>query len=31
MMKNSFLNDKMKRKYIRIVDERIKRFIRKSE
>ena len=26
-----FLNDKMKRKYLRIVDERIKRFIRKSE
>ena len=28
---NSFLNDKMKRKYLRIVDERIKRFTRKSE
>ena len=28
---NSFLNDKMKRKYLRIVDERIKRFVRKSE
>lgn len=28
---NSFLNDKMKRKYLRIVDERVKRFIRKSE
>ena len=28
---NSFLNDKMKRKYLRIVDERIKRFARKSE
>lgn len=28
---NSFLNDKMKRKYLRIVDERIKRFLRKSE
>ena len=28
---NSFLNDKMKRKYLRIVDERVKRFVRKSE
>ena len=28
---NSFLNDKMKRKYLRIVDERVKRFMRKSE
>lgn len=28
---NSFLNDKMKRKYLRIVNERVKRFIRKSE
>lgn len=28
---NSFLSDKMKRKYLRIVDERVKRFIRKSE
>ena len=28
---NSFLNDKMKRKYLRIVDERVKRFIRQSE
>ena len=28
---NSFLNDKLKRKYLRIVDERIKRFARKSE
>ena len=28
---HSFLNDKMKRKYLRIVDERVKRFIRKSE
>ncbi|MBR0049166.1 MAG: HipA domain-containing protein [Prevotella sp.] len=31
LIENSFLNDKMKRKYLRIVDERIKRFIRKSE
>ena len=28
---NSFLNDKMKRNYLRIIDERVKRFIRKSE
>lgn len=28
---NSFLNDMMKRKYLRIVDERVKRFVRKSE
>ena len=28
---NSFLNDKMKRKYLRIIDERVKRFVRKSE
>ena len=28
---NSFLNDKMKRKYLRIVDERVKRFVRESE
>lgn len=28
---NCFLNDKMKRKYLRIVDERVKRFVRKSE
>ena len=28
---NSFLNEKMKRKYLRIVDERVKRFERKSE
>ena len=28
---NSYLNDKMKRKYLRIVDERVKRFIRISE
>jgi serine/threonine-protein kinase HipA len=28
---NSFLNDKMKRTYLRIVDERVKRFIRDSE
>lgn len=28
---NSFLSDKMKRKYLRIVDERVNRFIRKSE
>ena len=25
---NSYLNDKMKRKYLRIVDERVKRFVR---
>lgn len=31
LIANSFLNDKMKRKYLRIVDERVKRFIRKSE
>ena len=31
LINNSFLNDKMKRKYLRIVDERTKRFIRKSE
>ena len=31
LVNNSFLNDKMKRKYLRIVDERTKRFIRKSE
>ena len=28
---NSFLNDKMKRKYLRLVDERVKRFVRKSD
>ena len=28
---NSYLNDKMKRMYLRIVDERVKRFVRKSE
>ena len=28
---NSFLNDKMKRKYLRIIDERVKRFVRESE
>ena len=28
---NSYLNDKMKRKFLRIVDERVKRFIRISE
>ena len=28
---NSFLNDKMKRKYMRIVDERVKRFVRNSD
>jgi len=28
---NSFLNDKMKRTYLRIVDERVKRFVRNSE
>ena len=28
---NSYLNDKMKRKYLRIVDERVNRFIRISE
>ena len=27
----SYLNDKMKRTYLRIVDERVKRFVRKSE
>lgn len=31
LVSNSFLNDKMKRKYLRIVDERVNRFIRKSE
>ena len=31
LVTNSFLNDKMKRKYLRIVDERVKRFVRKSE
>ena len=31
LVDNSFLNDKMKRKYIRIVGERVKRFIRKSD
>ena len=31
LVKNSFLNDKMKRNYLRVVDERVKRFIRKSE
>lgn len=31
LVRNSFLNDKMKRKYLRIVDERVKRFARKSE
>ncbi len=28
LVSNSFLNDKMKRKYLRIVDERVKRFTR---
>ena len=28
---NSFLNDKMKRTYLRIVNERVKRFVRNSE
>ncbi len=31
LIENSFLNDKMKRTYLRIVDERVKRFVRKSE
>lgn len=31
LVSHSFLNDKMKRTYLRIVDERVKRFIRKSE
>ena len=31
LINNSYLNEKMKRTYIRIVDERIKRFIRISE
>lgn len=31
LIDNSFLNDKMKRLYLRIVDERIKRFVRTSE
>ena len=31
LVDNSYLNDKMKRKYLRIVDERVKRFSRKSE
>ena len=31
LVNNSFLNDKMKRKYLSIEDERTKRFIRKSE
>lgn len=31
LVNNSFLNDKMKRKYLSIADERTKRFIRKSE
>lgn len=31
LVERSFLNDKMKRKYLRIVDERVKRFIRESE
>lgn len=31
LIDNSYLSDKMKRKYLRIVDERIKRFIRISE
>ncbi len=31
LLKHSFLNDKMKRKYFRIIDERTKRFIRISE
>lgn len=31
LVSHSFLSDKMKRTYLRIVDERVKRFIRKSE
>lgn len=31
LINRSFLNDKMKRNYIRIIEERTKRFIRKSE
>ena len=31
LVDNSFLSDKMKRTYLRIIDERVKRFIRKSE
>ena len=31
LVERSFLNDKMKMKYLRIVDERVKRFIRESE
>jgi hypothetical protein len=31
LLGNSFLNDKIKRKYLRIVDERVKRFVRRSE
>lgn len=31
LVSHSFLTDKMKRKYLRIVDERVKRFVRKSE
>lgn len=31
LVDNSFLTDKMKRTYLRIVDERIKRFIRQSD
>ena len=31
LIKSCFLNDKMKRKYLRIVDERGKRFVRQSE
>ncbi len=31
LIESCFLNDKMKRKYLRIVDERVKRFVRQSE
>ena len=31
LINNSFLSDKMKRSYARIVNERISRFVRKSE
>ena len=31
LIESCFLNDKMKRKYLRIVEERVKRFVRNSE
>ncbi|MBR1460855.1 hypothetical protein IJ596_04405, partial [bacterium] len=31
LVSNSFLSEKMKRNYLRIIEERTKRFIRKSE